>query len=91
LLPVDWLQRYFIFSKSHNFDILHEMFVQYDRGNLRTYRYEYLKPIRVHLAELLQYIKKISKNLQDLRQTIEQVTDDIRSDPAFLDKLAAAS
>jgi hypothetical protein len=34
--------------------------VPYDTHNLRTYRYEDLKPIRVHLAELLQYIK-ISK------------------------------
>jgi hypothetical protein len=32
----------------------------YDRANLRTYCYEYLKPIGVHLAELLQCIK-ISK------------------------------
>jgi hypothetical protein len=36
------------------------MFVPYDRATLRTQRYEDLKTIGVHLAEILQYIK-ISK------------------------------
>jgi hypothetical protein len=46
-----------ILSKFLDFDILifiHDIFVPYDRANLRTFRYEDLKPIGVKLAELLQ-------------------------------------
>jgi hypothetical protein len=36
------------------------------------------------------YVKRPFEVFHELRQTTEQVTDDIRGDPAFLDKLAVS-